>query len=158
MTMNNNAIVVGIDGSEASLAALRWAVSEAVATRSCLEVVHAWHARTARDVAFGSAHELQRGSLCMVQNEVAAALVGVLNPPDVTQTSVHGTASVILLHRAENARLLVLGSHGRTELQDLILGRVARTCQRNARCPIVIVDRNGTGTVITSAATAAAGI
>ena len=73
-TVSRN-IVVGIDGSDASLAALRYAIREGIVRSAPVEVVHAWHAHTARDVAFAAPHELQRGSICMLQIEVAA-LVG----------------------------------------------------------------------------------
>jgi len=135
-------IVVGIDGSDESLAALRWALREGVSTSARVDVIHAWHAKTARDAAFGSAHELARGSVCMLQNEVAAALTEMPAAPEVTQTSVHGRPAFVLLDRADGAQQLVLGEHSHTDLRDIVFGQLAAACRRQASCPVIVVDRD----------------
>ena len=144
LTMNHTQaqrIVVGIDGSAESLSALRWALNEAASTNSTIEAVHCWQPHTIPDVIFGSAEEMHRGSICMLRNEVQAALAGMPDKPTVVETSVHGRPTHVLLERASGARLLVLGAHGHTNLHDVAFGRVATSCIRHAACPVVIVDR-----------------
>jgi len=137
-------IVVGIDGSPESLSALRWTLNEAVSTNSTVEAVHCWQPHTIPDVIFGSPTELHRGSICMLRNEVQAALTEMPEKPEVQETSVHGRPAHVLLERASGARLLVLGAHGHTALHDVSFGRVATSCLRHAGCPVVIVDRSET--------------
>jgi nucleotide-binding universal stress UspA family protein len=133
-------IVVGIDGSRESLAALRWALREAAATGGTAEVVHCWQSHQLSDILFGSPDELRRGSLCMLQNEVAAALTALPRPPHVTQTSRRGQPAAVLTDIAAGAAMLVLGAHGHTDLHDLTHGKVAASCLKHADCPVVIIN------------------
>lgn len=143
-TITPRPIVVGIDGSEGSLAALRWALQEGVGTGAPVEVVHCWQLQTVTDVVFATAHEISCGSICMVANEVAAALAEMSERPEVTQLSRHGRPTMVLLERASRAGLLVLGAHGRSTLRDLALGQVATFARRHARCPVMIVQQDQT--------------
>lgn len=135
-------IVVGIDGSLESLAALRWALREAATTDGIAEVVHCWQPHQVSDILFGSPEELHRGSVCMLQNEVSAALITLPRPPHVLQTSRRGRPAAALVDIASGATLLVLGAHGRTDLHDLTHGKVATSCLKHADCPVVIVGRD----------------
>jgi nucleotide-binding universal stress UspA family protein len=133
-------IVVGIDGSRESLAALRWALREAAATGGTAEVVHCWQSHQVSDILFGSPDELHRGSLCMLQNEVAAACRALPRPPHVTQTSRRGRPASVLTDIAAGATMLVLGAHGRTDLHDLTHGKVAASCLKHSGCPVLIIN------------------
>lgn len=142
MTNTRNLVVVGIDGSTASLVALRWALKEAVTMEADVEVVHCYLPQTLTDFGFSTPHELHTASAIMVENEVGGALAEMTQPPPVQGCSDPGDPARVLLEKAENAALLVLGAHGKTVLRDVILGRVARTCLRQASCPVVIVGPN----------------
>lgn len=145
MSTQPSRIVVGIDGTDASLAALRWAFAEGGRTGSTVEVVHAWSAHSLRDMAFGSSQELANGSACMLDNEVRAAGVATdVPPPAVVQTSVHGTPTAVLTDRATGADLLVLGAHGPSDLRDRVTGTVGSAVRRHVACPVVVVDVSGT--------------
>lgn len=137
---NKQPIVVGIDGSENSLAALRWALREGSATGAPVEVVHSWTAETFPDLILAPPHELKTASFCMLQNEVAAALSEISDPPVVTELSLHGNPSNVLVERAENARVLVLGVRETTVMRDLAYGSVVNHCRKRAKCPVVTVD------------------
>lgn len=137
-------IVVGIDGSAESLAALGWALRSAAADRQTVEVIHCWKAQTLSDAFLSSAHELHRASECMLDNEVAAALAVLDDRPDVVRSSIRGNPAIELVARAAGAELLVLGRHRMFRLRDKVFGQVADRCIRNAGCPVVIVDRDGT--------------
>ena len=132
-------IVVGIDGSTASLAALRWALKEAVARDAAVEVVHCYLPQTLTDLGFSTPHELHTASAIMVENDVSAVLREMPEVPEVRRCSESGGPAKVLLAKASTASLLVLGVHGRTALRDLILGRVGQACLRNAACPVVVV-------------------
>lgn len=144
VTDREKLIVVGIDGSEESSAALRWALKEAVTQDASVEVVHCYLPQTLTDFGFSTPHELHTASAMMVENQVTAALLEMPQQPQpqpqVQRSSVTGGPGKVLVKRAANAALLVLGVHGHTSLRDLILGRVAQACLRHAPCPVVIVD------------------
>jgi nucleotide-binding universal stress UspA family protein len=132
-------IVVGIDGSVESLAALRWSLRYAVKIGAPVEVVHCWHPSLLTD-ALGSAHELHRGSICMLANEVSAALAELPRAPEVRKRSRCGRPARLLPKLAADAQLLVLGAHRHPARGTVILGRVARSCLLHETCPVVIVD------------------
>lgn len=135
----HSAIVVGIDGSPESLGALRWALTEGVTRGSSVEVVHSYLPQTLTDFTFGLPHELHTASVMMVEGEVAAALAEMPERPDVVQSSRPDGPDTALLEKAKSASLLVLGAHGHTSLRDIVLGQVAASVIRHARCPVVIV-------------------
>jgi nucleotide-binding universal stress UspA family protein len=140
-------IVVGLDGSQQSLTALRWAIRRAASSDSVLDVVHCWQSRPAVEVLFGSRDELSRGSVCMLQNEVVAALAALPDLPTrprIHQVSRQGRTAAILTEQAADAQLLVLGAHSRTDTRDLVFGRVASSCLRHSACPVVIVENEHT--------------
>ncbi len=132
-------IVVGIDGSLESLAALRWALKEAVTVNAGVDAVHCYLPQTLTDFSIGKPHELHTASAIMLENEVSAALLEMPEAPEVRQSPMVGSPAKVLLEKARGASLLVLGVHGRTVLRDLILGRVGQACLRHAPCPVVIV-------------------
>ncbi len=139
--MASQTIVVGIDGSEASKAALRWAAQEARLRHARVQAVHAWWiypmlrpgSLPAPDQGVGDdATELVRTFITETLGE----------KPDVeiTPVSVQGEqASAALVDAAEGADLLVVGSRGAGGFSGLLLGSVSQQCAHHARCPVVIV-------------------
>jgi nucleotide-binding universal stress UspA family protein len=142
MAENSPSIVVGIDGSNGSLQALRWAMREAVSRDAAVEVVHCWPT-TLSERVLSTPHEVGRASVCMLTNEVAAALEEFPVKPSVTMQSVNGRAGVVLVERAKNADLLVLGAHGHTAMEDVLFGTVVAECVKSASCPVFVVDAEG---------------
>lgn len=137
-------IVVGLDGSTASLAALGWALKEGVERDAVVEVVHCYLPQTLTDLGFSTPHELHAASAIMVDNEVTAALREMPRPPEVRKCSDSRGPAKVLREKATTASLLVLGVHGHTAVRDLILGRVGQACLRNAVCPVVVVGSDKT--------------
>lgn len=135
-------IVVGIDGSEASDAALGWALDQARRTGDDVQVVHVWHYPEIAELLTANPFELQHDEL---QAEAAEQLrravdrVGV--PPDVRIDPVlaMGRAAEVLLRSAADAELLVVGSRGRGGFAGLLLGSVSHHCVQHAPCPVVVV-------------------
>jgi nucleotide-binding universal stress UspA family protein len=93
-------IVVGVDGSEQSKAALRFALEEAKLRQTSLHVVHAEH---------HYAGEQERVNwLDGIVREVVGESPGV----EVTQAIVDGGAAHVLVEAAKEAEMLVVGSRG----------------------------------------------
>lgn len=136
-------IVVGVDGSAGSRAALRWAWAEAKAHGAALEVVTAWqYPITTSLPAFGSMPapddlqgEARNEMLKVLDDEGVTADAGVT----VTTLVAEGTAARALLEAAAEADLLVVGSRGHGGFTGLLVGSVGQQCVSHSSVPVVVV-------------------
>ncbi|MFH8385192.1 universal stress protein [Kitasatospora sp. NPDC018058] len=137
-------IVVGIDGSPPSKAALRWAVGQAVLTGATVHAVAAWEYPSLygwfAPMVDDGFEQAARRTLSAEVNEV----VGPEHPVKVRESLVLGHAAEVLLEAAEDADLLVLGSRGRGAFARTLLGSVSTRCAVHGVCPVVIVRTDGT--------------
>jgi nucleotide-binding universal stress UspA family protein len=139
-------IVVGVDGSEQSTAAVRWAAREAHRRHASLRVVHAWVWPLYR-VPLGPAPGAPPGaglraaaeSVLAAAGSTAHAVAGDL--PVETSLEV-GTAVPVLLRAAEGAALLVVGNRGLGGFTGLLLGSTGIAVSARAACPVVVVRGN----------------
>jgi nucleotide-binding universal stress UspA family protein len=134
---NRHRVVVGVDGSEASRAALVRARQEAIAHFATLEVVHAWsnlnQPGSEFDPQYG--HELASSHL---QRIVLETFGGEL-PTNVSLTVVNDHARSALLDRSEGAFTLVVGARGLGTLHGLVVGSVSGHLVVHAPCPVLVV-------------------
>jgi nucleotide-binding universal stress UspA family protein len=132
-------IVVGLDGSPASLEALSWAVRQAVLTGSTLEVVMTWEWPSSYGWAvpvpedFDPESETQ-GTLDGIVAGLRADHPGLTVEPRV----VGGHPAPILVEASKGADLLVVGNRGHGEFVGMVLGSVSAYCATNAHCPVLI--------------------
>jgi nucleotide-binding universal stress UspA family protein len=137
-------IVVGIDGSECSRKALRWAANEARLRKATLEVVGVWSFPTYVDPMGGAypmpgmIDQTEDNERKMIDDEVASVL-GEDRSVTVKKTLRCGSTANELLDVAAGADLLVVGSRGRGGFATLLLGSTAMTCAHNASVPVVVV-------------------
>ena len=137
-----NVIVVGVDGSRDSLAALRYALREAQVSDATVRVVNAWHVPA---LAYGVPASLD--DLSIELGEAAAETVrralaseaDVVDGIAVEETIREGDPGHVLVAEAEGARQLVVGSHGHGAVGELVLGSVSHYCCRHARCPVTVI-------------------
>jgi nucleotide-binding universal stress UspA family protein len=129
-----NELVVGVDGSDQSRAALRWAAALAGTARIGLGVVEVW---SGGDPA--TAHQTGEQVSAELAEYSRAALEGVTPEPQVGFEALHGGPAEALLKRVTADSGLVLGSRGRGGFLGLLLGSVSRACIEHARCPVMIV-------------------
>ncbi|AXE27401.1 universal stress protein [Streptomyces globosus] len=140
-------VVVGIDGSEPSYEALRWAVRYAAVIGGHVDAVAAydlpggvgWSA-PAVDADFDAAHARSK-----MREELRTVAREARSDVRMEDRLVRGRPAEVLLAAAEGAEVLVVGSRGRGGFAGLTLGSVSQQCARHAPCPVVIV-RRGTGT------------
>jgi nucleotide-binding universal stress UspA family protein len=138
-------IVVGVDGSPSSLAALRWALRQARLTGGRVDAIIAWNfpvvpgagwvpASVGDDIDF---RQLAEKTL----NDAVDGVVGATGAGDVPvqRLVVAGAAAEVLLSAAKGAALLVVGSRGHGGFADALLGSVSQHCVRHARCPVMIM-------------------
>ena len=135
--------MVGVDGSIAALAALRWAVREAGLRAGALHAVRAWE-DLAKRVAPYASHAMflsRAGDLRSARDQLQSVVNTALGPAPlipVKVTVAEGLAARVLLDHAAGADLLVLGSAPHRAPDGA--GPVARACLRHAPCPVVVVS------------------
>jgi nucleotide-binding universal stress UspA family protein len=136
-------IVVGVDGSASSKAALAWAVRQAERTGGNIEAVTAWHFPVVLGTPFGPASVLPDTDFAEVAarvlSQAVSETVDPATPVKVSSMVREGNAADVLLEAAQGADLLVVGSRGHGGFTEALLGSVSQHCVHHAQCPIVIV-------------------
>ncbi|GAA1024615.1 MULTISPECIES: universal stress protein [Amycolatopsis] len=127
------AVLVGVDESEASLAAVRWAAVEAVRRGCLLQLFQAGTAAADQEARerFARAHRwLSRAAQVAEEAAPGVATQPVARP---------GLAVDLLVERSRSVSLVVLGSHGLGGLRGAAIGSVALRTAACAYCPVVVV-------------------
>ncbi|MDA3642721.1 universal stress protein [Saccharopolyspora indica] len=121
-------VLVGVDGSEQSVAALAWAVAEAALRRA--EV----HAVVIND------HPSRDSAVEQVVEEIAERFRG----PDtaIGVKIARGRPAAELIRRSARAQLVVLGARGRGAAAGMLLGSVSTKVATHARCPVVVMHEH----------------
>lgn len=137
-------IVVGVDGSKQSEAALWWALREITATDQLRAVL----VRAKPKLLPGTSYAIQpHGRRPVGREEDYADLLRTTvqkiresldNAPPVTEAVVDGDPGTELVKESAHADLLVVGSHG-ARLSDVLIGSVAVRCIQRAHCPVVVI-------------------
>jgi len=136
-------IVVGVDGSEGSTPALRFAVEEAALRGDSVRAVCVWQLPVA--LYGGPAYaaiepevysETSRDAARQQIDEVVGAKA------EVELVVREGGAANVLVEESEDAAMLVVGSRGHGGFAGLLLGSVSQQCASHARCPVTIVRGN----------------
>lgn len=130
-------IVVGVDGSDESAGALRWAAGQAAMTGASLRAIASWrwpNYLTRVPPGVDMAEDTTR-----TLHDAVTAVRADFPDLDITEHVVQGPAGPSLLQHAANAALLVVGARGRAAFPGMLLGSVAEYCVRNGPCPVVVV-------------------
>jgi nucleotide-binding universal stress UspA family protein len=132
-------IVVGIDGSAASLEALEWAARQVELTNSTLQIVATWD----WPMTFGWAVPIPTGfdPQQNVQKALAEAEADVRarHPTiQITTRVLQGHPAPLLVEASKGAELLVVGSRGHGEFVGMLIGSVSEFCATNAHCPVLV--------------------
>jgi nucleotide-binding universal stress UspA family protein len=135
-------IVVGVDGSEPSAAALRWALEEANRRGLGLHVVTCWSFPM---LPWGpyqpplSGEEFEAEARRVAEVEIEKAVGPDRGQIDLALAVLEGPASLRLLDYDQDAEMIVVGSRGRGGFAGLLLGSVSQHLAEHARCPVVII-------------------
>lgn len=160
-------ILVGVDGTQESLAALRWALARAAGAQQAVKIVHcqstvmpdvarrtpprqrrdgAMRASDGAVFASEAAVRASEAAVRAIRQEVDRAQV-LVPQPELSIISAPGNAESVLVSQARRAALLVLGAAHPSVLDDPATGTIAGPCLRNVACPVVVVDRQTKATV-----------
>jgi nucleotide-binding universal stress UspA family protein len=132
-------VLVGVDGSQGSRAALAWAADEARRRGWHLVAVMAWRSMEAIDdlsTNAGIEEALENDAHRLLDEVIEEADLGDLAVERVVE---YGDPSTVLCRRSAEAGMLVLGARGNGALARLLLGSVSRRCVHHSACPVVIV-------------------
>lgn len=132
-------VIVGVDGSACSVAALAYAAKIARALDAPLEAVATWTYPVLLDPFDPSLDRLpKKYAEQALLNAIQAAFQGA-PPAQLSHRVVPGPPREVLIELSDDASMLVLGSHGRGGLVGLVLGSVSAACAAHARCPVLVV-------------------
>jgi nucleotide-binding universal stress UspA family protein len=140
-----NRVVVGVDGSSSSQAAIGWALEDARLRNADVEAVYAWQLPS---LAYGAAgfvapsrHEIEADGRAILDK----ALGGL---PDSTDVVIRlrvcdGPPAEILQEVAAepDVRLVVVGSRGHSAVTELLLGSVSHALTHHCPTPLVIIHQ-----------------
>ncbi|MEO7398513.1 MAG: universal stress protein [Ilumatobacteraceae bacterium] len=136
-------IVVGVDGSQPSSSALKWAIAEAKLRCADLDIVVSWDypvMTTSEPIfiptpdrsVFESGAERTAEQMIADSGLAESGVVYHVITPE-------GRPGETLVDRAAGADLLVVGSHGSGIIKELFLGSVSNYCAHHSPCPVVLV-------------------
>ncbi len=133
-------VVVGVDGSEGSMAALRVAAEEAKTRSAKLRIVVAWHIPLAvytdgLPPPTEITSDMQEAAKDIAQQAEAAVPAGI----DFETKLCEGQPADVLIEESEGAEVLVVGSRGLGGLARFVLGSVSQHVSDHATCPVVVV-------------------
>jgi nucleotide-binding universal stress UspA family protein len=145
-------IVVGVDGSPGSLAALRFALAEARLHDAVVVALHVWSLPLTEmpgpfllELAGPPGPSLDEVTAALTRDaeerldqalqELASEAEGIEIERRVTQ----GAAAAVLVEASRDAELLVVGTRGRGGFKGLLLGSVSQQCVSHSSCPVVTV-------------------
>jgi len=136
-------IVVGVDGSKHSRAALLWALNEAQRHSGEVTALFAWQVPFLSFPGAFDREELEKTAKDFLVETVSEV---VPTPAVPLRTIVaEGDPTESLVEASKEADLLVLGIRGRSPFTGLLLGSVSQGAAATAHCPVVLVKVSDAG-------------
>ena len=136
-------IVVGVDGSDGSMAALAWALEEGRAHGAAVEAVHAWSVPHVAGPMSMYVPEMPyqefEAAATRILDQAVEKLADQAEGVEVTKVVTEGGAGRALCDAAAGADLLVVGSRGYGGVRGLLLGSVSQYCSHHAPCALTVV-------------------
>lgn len=136
-------IVVGVDGSPGSRAALKWAAAEATGHGADLVVVNAWeHTLMPPAGSVSVSEHLVTDPSQRTADDLLQVIKEELGeePPLLVQPRLkQGRPAKVLIEESADADLLVVGNRGHGGFAGLVLGSVSQHVAAYAKCPVTVV-------------------
>jgi nucleotide-binding universal stress UspA family protein len=136
-TPRTRKVVVGVDGSQSSVAALREGARLAAERGDDLVAIAAWH----MPISYGGfpAGWYPEADAESTLDATAKATFGDDLPAGYSQLVLQGLPAHVLIEESRDADLLVVGSRGHGGFAGLLLGSVSQACAEYAKCPVLII-------------------
>lgn len=132
-------LVVGVDGSDASRDALRWAARQARMTGADLHAICAWDFPVACGWAPDYSDVDLEGAARESLQETIRQVLGEVPDLAVVARVERGHAAQVLVEASREADMLVVGRRGLGSFAGMLLGSVSEHCAQHARCPVLIM-------------------
>lgn len=142
----HRSIVVGVDGTPGSLAALEFAFVEALDRGAPVAVVTTWMPDFPAAVAgTGLTFENRADAARHMQDAAIRDIIAQLGEtPQYSQAVLHDVSGPALIAAARDAALLVVGTGRKEALARAFLGSVSEFCVRHSPVPVVVVPAPST--------------
>lgn len=137
-TTANAPILVGVDGSESSLDALRYAAKLADALELPIRAIMTWDYAALIDL-YPTPGRSPDAETAVLLDAAIKDVFGEDPPAGLTAAVIAGPPPSVLIDESRRAEMLVLGSRGHGGFAGLLLGSVSATCATHAHCPVLIV-------------------
>ncbi len=142
--MPTRVITVGVDGSKASMTAIRFALEEAKLRGATVRAVTAWEADTAYAArGFPLLEEEEaayvRSATTVQDKALELAVPAVEDAPSIKRRVVRGRPGQALVALSADALLLVVGTEHKGALKRVVVGSTSAHCVKHSRVPVVVV-------------------
>jgi nucleotide-binding universal stress UspA family protein len=138
-------IVVGVDGSEASVEALRQAQRLATPLDAKVQAIGCWeYPQVYSGYVMMGIEGFEEGARKILDEAVAQAF-GAETPTNVTSTLVRNHPRQALIDASRDADMIVVGRRGHGGFGGLLLGSVSSAVVAHAHCPVLVAHAPGTG-------------
>jgi nucleotide-binding universal stress UspA family protein len=131
-------IVVGVDGSESSKQALRWAARLAAGDGSRIEAITAWDYPQAYNAPVDPNWRPDLDAE-VILDDTLREVFGDDRPAGLVPIVRHGPPRTVLIEASVGADILVIGSRGHGGFAGLLLGSVSSACSEHAHCPVLVL-------------------
>lgn len=141
MNQKSGVIVVGVDNTRGSRAALDFALQEGLSRGSTVEIVTAWQWTSPYEgIENAGTVDTAKEAAAAMQDAVVKEAVDRLDVrPVISQIVVHDYPGKVLVARADDASMLVVGSGRKSAVTRAMMGSVSEYCVRHAPSPVVVV-------------------
>ncbi len=136
-------VVVGVDGSEFGLNALRFALAEAALRKTTVRAIAAYEAM---HPAFAMDQEMvdrvRAATEADIDDTISQALEGSKGADglEVERVVTEGRPADVIVSHADDAQLIVVGTHGKGMVRRVLVGSVSRQVLNDATRPVAVVD------------------
>lgn len=137
-------IVVGVDGSPASIEGLRQAQLLAVPLGAEIDALACWVLPNMYDSTVAVGIEGFKEHAEEVLRQALITVFGPERPPYVHAHIVEGPTRSVLIEASKNASLLIVGRRGHGGFTGMLLGSVSSACIAHAHCPVLVVHQQET--------------
>jgi nucleotide-binding universal stress UspA family protein len=132
-------IVVGVDGSDSSVKAARWACRQAELDGSRIDLVAAWQWPVSWGPAIPIPDDYDPGADTQAMlDEIAATLAHDFPEVRLRALAIKGHPAVVLIEASRHAELLVVSSRGHGEVAGVLIGSVSLHCVTHSAAPVLV--------------------
>jgi nucleotide-binding universal stress UspA family protein len=137
-------IVVGVDGSDSSVQALRLAARLAPALNARIHAMACWDFPQMYAGYVPPDFGAFEAAATLTLTEALGKAFGPDAPTDISQETVRGPAPAKLVEAGADATMLVVGRRGHGGFIGMHLGSVSSACVSHAACPVLVVHADST--------------